>query len=127
VHFWVWLAKYASLKRGSAQPGCIPGGLRFRSKADTLIDYDEDVEETSTVENRNDIVLNYNWELNKRLQLTVVTSQKTDEVGAIHGVHHFAPVNDSRNMIPFFCVLLQNAAEFLSSADLPTVKTCARP
>jgi hypothetical protein len=93
-------------------------------KPETLIDYDSDGEESSTISSRNDIVLNCNWQLNKRLQLTAVSSQKTVEAAAVRGAHHFAPVNDSRIMIPFFAVLLQNTAEFLTSADLPTIKTC---
>ena len=93
-------------------------------KADTLIDYDPKDEESTTIGNRNDVVLNYNWQLNKRLQLTAVTSQRTVELGAIAGAHHFAPVNQPRNMIPFFAVFLMNAGHFTSSEDLPVMKHC---
>ena len=43
---------------------------------------------------------------------------------AVRGAHHFAPVNDARNMIPFFAVFLISVAEFAYSADLPTIKMC---
>jgi hypothetical protein len=94
-------------------------------KADTLIDYDEDEEETKTFGNRNDLVMNYNFQMNKRMQLTAVTRQTTVELGAVAGAHHFAPVNDARNMIPFYAVSLENAAEFQQSSDLPSlIKFC---
>ena len=93
-------------------------------KADTLIDYDEDEEESKTFGNRNDLIMNYNWQMNKRMQLTPVTRQTTVAAGSVAGAHHFAPVNDPRNMIPFYAVFLENAGEFTSAADLPSIKVC---